>query len=318
MENVDYNVGRILRSLYEGPAPSIKKDTIVIFTSDHGGLSAGANTLSPTNLRGRRCWDRKVGVTSNAPLRAGKGHVYEGGVRVPLFVRWPRVLAPRFDPGSAIMGMDVLPTALDLVGGGAIPNIDGRSFAGVLNGTEDWGDRAVFWHLRNSWPYQTGGSPASAIKQGRYKLIHFLGPELPWRGQPQLDTCAANFGHLALYDLRADPSEAVNLADAEPERAHAMLVALTAWKREHSASDTVFKCPDVPPDKNQEKKECDNRNRNCRICTRKWPCYDAPGAAACTQGECQLPLITPPCYPFHKKFWETLHTVGNMWSYTVS
>ena len=267
VENVDYNVGRVLQSLSEGAPPGIKADTIVIFTSDHGGLSTGSLMPGCTG---------KSGVTSNAPLRAGKGHLYEGGIRVPLFVRWPRVLAPRADAGSAIMGMDVLPTALDLAGGGAAPNIDGRSFAQVLRGAEDWADRPVFWHNRQCRTFATGDSAASAVRRGRYKLLHFLGPGHPWLGQAELDTCAHNFGRLALYDLHADPSEAVNLADAEPELAHAMLVELTEWKRAKSALDQIPACTLPRGDR-----ACADVTV-CLVCTPERPCYNMSGAACTT------------------------------------
>ena len=268
VENLDYNVGRILRSLSEGAAPSAEDDTIVIFTSDNGGLASGS--IMPG------CGGQSGGPsTSNAPLRAGKGHLYEGGIRVPLFIRWPGALAPRADAGSAVLGMDLLPTALDLVGApSATPRVDGgRSFAAVLRGTEDWSDRAIFWHSRKPRSFSTGDSAGSALRQGRYKLIHFLGPGLPADPLAPRNTCAPNFGHLELYDLHADPSEAVNLADVEPERARAMLLTLVEWKRARGASDAIPACT-LP------------RNTSCKlmwkcvVCTPERPCHNT-SAAAC-------------------------------------
>ena len=130
VENVDENVGRILQTLKD---LEIDKNTIIVFSSDHGGLSNDGNK-----------GDRHL-ATTNLPLKAGKGHLYEGGIRVPLFIKWSDELKPKVDKKSIVLGMDVFPTLLDLAIDKKVVGIDGESYAKVLKGKDSWDDRTVFW-----------------------------------------------------------------------------------------------------------------------------------------------------------------------------
>jgi len=201
VENVDENVGRLLARL---KAMGIADNTIVVFSSDHGGLSNDGN-------KGER-----VLATSNFPLRAGKGWLYEGGIKVPLFVKWPHKLTPRVDSESIILGMDVFPTLLDLTVDKTVVGLDGKSYKEVLFGNETWKDRTVFWHSRKARPHSTGDIKTSVVRSGDYKLVHFYEKEV-----------------LELYNLKDDVSEIQDLSKTNPQKTAALLKVLNAWKADY-------------------------------------------------------------------------------------
>lgn len=202
---LDQNVGRLMDAL---AAEGVADDTIVIFTSDNGGLSTSEG--SPT---------------CNAPLAEGKGWMYEGGTREPLMVRWPATVAPGTTSSEVITSPDFLPTLLDAAGGQAPEGAEGESFLPVLRGTASSLVReAVFWH----YPHygNQGGTPGSSVRSGRYKLIEFF-----------------ETGRLELYDLVTDVGENENLADRLPEvrdRLHRLLVE---WRERVEA-----RIPEINPD----------------------------------------------------------------------
>ncbi|GAA3576606.1 sulfatase [Snuella lapsa] len=201
VENVDENVGRLLKTLKD---LGIDDNTIIVFSSDHGGLSNDGN-------KGFRHL-----ATTNLPLKAGKGHLYEGGIRVPLFIKWSGKLKPRQEKESIVLGMDVFPTLLDLAIHREINGVDGKSYASVLEGKDTWSDRTVFWISRKARPYSTGDSKAAAVRSGDYKLIQFLDDKA-----------------IELYNLKEDVSEVHNLVDEEPEKAAQMLTLLKDWKKNY-------------------------------------------------------------------------------------
>ena len=203
VERMDDNVGRVLDAL---EAEGLAEDTIVVFTSDHGGLSNDG-------FKGERHLP-----TTNLPLRAGKGWLYEGGIRVPLFVRWPGQIAPR-DETAVMLGMDVGPTLLDLALDAELQDVDGESFDAVLTDGLPAGMRPVFWHSRKARPHSTGDMPASAVRFGDYKLIHFFADD-----------------RVELYDLAGDPGETEDLSEADPERTERMLAMLNAWRTQKAVS----------------------------------------------------------------------------------
>ncbi len=207
VENLDMNVGRVLDALDDlGQAD----DTIVIFTSDNGGLSTAEG--SPT---------------CNAPLCEGKGWMYDGGVREPLLVRWPG----RVKCGSVcdvpVTTPDFFPTFLDAVGLPSRPDqhCDGVSLMPLLagGGADALGREAIFWH----YPHYSnqGGSPACAVRAGDWKLIEFF-----------------EDARLELYNLRDDIQESRNLLDAQPRRAARLHAQLVAWRKSVEA-----KIPDPNP-----------------------------------------------------------------------
>ncbi len=197
VEAMDQAVGAVLTAL---ETAGIEKNTVVIFMSDNGGLSTSEGH-----------------PTSNLPYRAGKGWLYEGGVREPMMVRWPQVTAPGSIAETPTISMDFYPTMLEMAGLPLRPSqhADGRSLVSVLRGSES--DRgALFWH----YPHygNQGGSPASSMRRGNFKLIRFFEDD-----------------HVELYDLAADPGESHDLALSDPDRAAAMNDALTRWHQDVQA-----------------------------------------------------------------------------------
>ncbi|MFD1094564.1 sulfatase [Salegentibacter chungangensis] len=207
VENVDENVGRLLELLEE---LDIDDNTIIVFTSDHGGLS---------NDGYKR--ERHLATTNN-PLRAGKGHLYEGGIRVPLFIKWEDRTEERVEDKSVVMAMDVYPTLIDMVLDRKVSGTDGKSFKPVIEEKETWEDRIVFWHNRKARPHSTGDSKSSAVRSGDYKLIHFFEKD-----------------KVELYNLREDISEENNLAEKEPEKTKELMELLEAWKEKQLVEENL-------------------------------------------------------------------------------
>lgn len=205
IESVDKGLGRLLRQLKQ---LGIEEKTIVVLCSDHGGLSArGSN--------------RGV-ATSNRPLRAGKGHNYEGGVRVPLLIRWPGSTKPGTVIETPVVTMDFFPTFLEMAGLPLRPeeHLDGISLTPLLTGEmEGGGERSFFWHNPSPRPSSTGDLFNSAIRQGKWKLIDF-----PVEGRTEL------------YDLKKDPGEGTNLAATKPEVTERLIADLNAWREEMGTS----------------------------------------------------------------------------------
>ncbi|GJM33951.1 MAG: sulfatase [Saprospiraceae bacterium] len=198
VETMDQNVGRLLTQLKK---QGIADNTIIIFTSDHGGLSNDG-------------YNQRQLATSNYPFRAGKGWLYEGGIRVPLFVYHPSTVVAGRESQSIVLLMDVFPTLLDwVIKKPVAPEIDGQSFLKVIQHTEKWADRTVFWHESKARPRNTGESPASAIRSGPWKLIHFYEQNI-----------------IELYRPAIDISEENNLLDQFPQESKHLLKLLNTWK----------------------------------------------------------------------------------------
>ena len=152
VDAMDQAVGKVLERL---DALGLRENTLVIFTSDNGGLSTSEG------------WP-----TSNVPLRAGKGWMYEGGLRVPLLVRWPKVTRAGSQVDSPVSSPDFFPTLLEAAAARDVGvAVDGVSILPALGGKAP-AERAVFWH----YPHygNQGGAPASAIRRGDWKLIEWL------------------------------------------------------------------------------------------------------------------------------------------------
>ncbi len=190
IESVDESVGRIMRKL---ETLGLAENTVVIFTSDNGGL-----------------WPRS---TVNAPLRAGKGHPYEGGIRVPLLIKWPGVTRPGGTVGTPVMSIDFLPTVFELLGAKLPGEIDGVSLMPLLRGQAGSPGRALFWHYPHYW---SGGKvrPYGAVRAGDWKLVEWY-----------------EDGKVELYNLKTDASETRDLAEAEPERVKELKKRLQDWRK---------------------------------------------------------------------------------------
>jgi len=199
MENLDDNIGRVLTALHE---LGLRDNTIVVFTSDNGGLCTLARA--------------QPGPTSNLPWRSGKGWTYEGGIRIPTFIAWPGHLPPSTSSVPAFTP-DLYPTLLELCGLPLLPqqHIDGTSLASVLRGTPDaaLGDRPLAWY----YPHQhgSGHQPSAAIRRGSWKLIHYL-----------------EAGKTELYDLASDPAESRDLSSELPDQAASLRDELLKWINE--------------------------------------------------------------------------------------
>lgn len=206
VSSLDAGVGR-LREVIE--RAGIGGETIVVLTSDNGGLSTLAN--------GPTAGTQPRAPTSNAPLRAGKGWLYEGGIRVPLVVRWPGVVAEGATSDERATTTDLYPTLLEMAGLDAPPGqrFDGVSLVPALRG-ETLPARELFWHFPHY--HGSGNRPSSSILAGELKLIEWL-----------------ETGTVELYDLAADPGEAVDRAAERPEEVERLLSRLDGWRRQLDA-----------------------------------------------------------------------------------
>ena len=203
VQSTDQSLARILESL---ESLGLAENTIVVFTSDHGGLS------------NRGEGNRRPLATSNAPLRAGKGHCYEGGIRIPLIVRWPGRIEAEAQSTHLVNNTDLFPTLLQAAGQALLPeqHVDGESFADVLFGEAEAGDddREIFWHSPRARPQSTGDRDCSVIRRGDWKLMAYYD------------------GGVELYNLAGDPYELNNIADEHPDTAALLMRRLEAWRRE--------------------------------------------------------------------------------------
>lgn len=197
LESIDDGIGQIVRKLEE---LGLAENTILIFTSDNGG---------------------ETNVTSNAPLRGGKSQLYEGGIRVPLLVRWPDGIAGGAVCQQPTINVDFYPTLLEAAGvsPSASHRLDGVSLLPT------WRDpraalvrEALYWHYPLDRPHFLGGVSGGAIRQGPWKLIEFF------------DSDKAE-----LYSLRTDPSERSNVAAQNPAVVKQLKVKLANWRREVGA-----------------------------------------------------------------------------------
>ena len=193
VETMDSAVGIVLAALEEA---GVADETIVIFTSDNGGL-ASANEGAPT---------------SNLPLRAGKGWMYEGGVRVPLIIRWPGKTTPGSVIDRYVTSTDYYPTILEMAGLPPKPeqHMDGQSFAPLLEGKQQAERGPIYWH----YPHygNQGGVPYAAVRDGDWKLIEFY-----------------EDGRHELYNLADDPEEQHDLSKKDPERVAMLAQQLRLW-----------------------------------------------------------------------------------------
>jgi arylsulfatase A-like enzyme len=220
IQSVDESVGRIVARLEE---LQLAENTIVIFSSDNGGLGGYHRTEAPSE---------KKGFTDNTPLRGGKGTLYEGGIRVPFIVRWPGVVKAGATSDVPLAHVDVYPTFLDLAGGRPRNGytLDGLSFAPVLKDAKNSLSReAIYWHFPGyleSYVHPRGWrtSPAGAIHAGDFKLLEFF-----------------ETGAVELYNLREDIGESRNLAAQSPAKVQELRSKLAAWRKQVGAAMPTMK-----------------------------------------------------------------------------
>jgi arylsulfatase A-like enzyme len=206
IEAVDENVGRLIDHLRQ---LGLEDNTLIIFTSDNGGIAS---------------------QSSQAPLRAGKGSYYEGGIRVPLIVFWKNQIQPSSICDEAVTNLDFLATLSDIVG---IPEgsyrSDGRSFLPLLRGAKSWQERALFWHFPIYLEAYNGRfdeardtifrtRPGTVMQLGHWKLHEYF-----------------EDGALELYHLQLDPGEKKDLSKIYPEQAKFLHAQMRKWRKNVSA-----------------------------------------------------------------------------------
>ena len=201
VESLDDGVGRIMETLKE---QGLIENTLIVFTSDNGGV--GLDELGPI-------------PTSCAPLRKWKGHIYEGGTRVPAIVSWPGKFKSGVVSDQYYSSIDYLPTFCGITGVSKLPEkVDGKSIAPLLFHPENHPaqDRPLFWH----YPHFSNqmGRPAGSIRVGDYKLVELY-----------------ETGTLELYDLKNDLSETSDLAKKMPEKVRELHTLLVNWRRDVNA-----------------------------------------------------------------------------------
>jgi len=214
VESLDQGVGRIVSLL---DSLDLSANTVVVFYSDNGGYGP---------------------ATSMSPLRGSKGMLYEGGIRVPLVIRWPGIVAAGNATEMPVIGIDFYPTLLDIaqVDRGEEDQLDGISFLPVLTDYATDIPRPLFWHFPaylegysdTIGPWRT--TPAGAIRLGSYKLIEFF-----------------EDGQLELYNLKDDIGEQNNLVDEMPEKVDELYTLMQNWRSQVHAPVPVTLNPDYDP-----------------------------------------------------------------------
>lgn len=209
VESVDKSIGRLVTKIDE---LNLAENTLFVFFSDNGGL----NVIEAPNTP----------ATSNAPLRDGKGYVYEGGIRVPLIARWPGVIKPGTTCNVPISSVDFYPTFLELSGTERPQQqtLDGESIMPLLKESGTLKRNAIFWH----YPHYSnqGGLPAGAMRQGDFKLVEDY-----------------HSGRSRLYNLSKDIGEKRDLSDEMPGKTNSMRSRFYAWLDSVNA-----RVPDGNPD----------------------------------------------------------------------
>lgn len=206
IEHMDTSVGRLLAKLDE---LGLAENTLVLFTSDNGGVAK---------------------ISSQAPLRAGKGAYYEGGIREPMILRWPGITQSGSICEVPVHGVDFFPTFLDAAGV-TVPQgklLDGVSFLPLLTGRGTFAERALFWHfpiyLQNYGRNEGNRDPlfrtrpGSAVRLGQWKLHEYF-----------------EDGGLELYNLETDLGETTNLAAGHPEKVKQLHDLLKQWRKKTNA-----------------------------------------------------------------------------------
>ena len=229
VEQVDHSTGRILRTLDQ---LGLSKNTLVIFFSDNGGLVSrfdGIPLVADSKLDIYSGDTLQYIASSNAPLRAEKGTLYEGGIREPLMMWWPGRLEAGRVCRSLISSVDFLPTLGELSGSPVPGNQvqDGISLVGMMEGGTVDPQRAIYWH----YPVYHHDTPASAVRMGSWKLVHHL-----------VD------GRVELFNLEDDIGENVDLSDREPEKTEELLQLLDRW-REECGAEFPHPNPEFDPEK---------------------------------------------------------------------
>lgn len=213
VEGMDGSLGLLMRYL---EAKGIVDNTIILFVSDNGGLSSGARGLEP--------------YTHNLPLKSGKGSAYEGGIRVPMIVKWPGVVKPSSVCDEALIIEDFFPSILEIAGINDYQTqqvIDGKSFVSKLKRDPNKMNttRNLFWHFPNKWGGKGPGiGTTSSIRSGDWKLVYWYKDQ-----------------HFDLFNIKEDIGEHENLVDKYPEKVRELSKELGTYLRSVDAQRPSFK-----------------------------------------------------------------------------
>jgi len=203
IERMDIGVGQILKKLDD---LNLTDRTVVIFYSDNGGLES---------------------LQDQDPLRGGKAMIFEGGIRVPLAIRWPGVILPGSSSAEPVISNDFLPTIVEIVGIRSFPeNIDGISLLPLLKTTGEQDREALYWHYPHY--HHLGYKPSGAVRVGDYKLIEWYEESLLGEDNP-----------VNLYNLRTDIGETIDLTGEMPEKAAELREMLHQWRRSVNADEMI-------------------------------------------------------------------------------
>ena len=211
VEGMDKSLGDIMNMLEE---KEVDDNTIILFMSDNGGLSAVA-----------RGGERH---THNFPLSSGKGSAREGGIREPMIVKWPGKVATNVSTSNPVIIEDFFPTVLEMAGVDqlkTIQKVDGLSFINVLLGEEGDYERPLYWHYPNRWgPVGPGIASTSTVRQGDWKLIYYHKDR-----------------SFELFNLEEDISEENNLVSSNPNKLKELAQKLTDYLKSVDAQMPIDK-----------------------------------------------------------------------------
>lgn len=212
VEGMDKSLGDIMNYLER---KNMVDNTVILFMSDNGGLSAHARGGAPH--------------THNKPLSSGKGSMHEGGIREPMLVKWPGKTEPESVSDYQVIIEDFFPTILDIAGIDSlntIQKVDGQSFAPILRGEKEYdGVRALYWHYPNEWgPSGPGIGAASTVRKGDFKFIYYHADS-----------------RMELFNINEDIGEVNNLFEENPEKSKEMAAVLSDYLRSVEAQMPVVK-----------------------------------------------------------------------------
>jgi arylsulfatase A len=201
IESTDQALGRLRETLKRA---GVANDTIIVLTSDNGGVGFEERNLHR--------------IANNGRLRGGKGCLYEGGIREPLLVHWPGVTRAGSTCDVPVAGADFMPTITNLAHAGSAPQpCDGLDFGALLRGERALARNTLYWH----YPHYSdeGGTPSGAIREGDWKLIEFFEDD-----------------HVELYNLALDLGEQYNFASSYADKAYDLREKLIAWREQMNAA----------------------------------------------------------------------------------
>ena len=206
IEGMDKSLGDIMNYLEN---KNMEDNTVIMFMSDNGGLSAHARGGVPH--------------THNAPLSSGKGSMHEGGIREPMLVKWPGKIEPESVSDYQLIIEDFYPSILEIAGIDSVQTlqkVDGESFVSILKGEDEYkGIRPLYWHYPNEWgPSGPGIGAASAVRKGDYKFIYY-----------HVDQ------RMELFNIVEDIGETTNLLLENPEKTKEMAADLSDYLKSVNA-----------------------------------------------------------------------------------